>query len=587
MKGFVNDINIMISKIKEYNDNQDGAKYEYVVKKYKEISKRANEVGLNYNGIENTIPTIPCDAYDIITNELEIIRGEVRNIIENSVDDKVDNTERVLINYIKKNNGIDTTFGKIDIIVLDKIGQGGNGCVYLGKINGIEIAIKFLVGYNDKKLIRFKSEYFNINIVRDKITNIVNNIYYGELKVGTTSFPYIIMKKYKCSLKEYRLKKEQIEWKDVEKLFEFLTKILKSIHEVGIIHRDIKPENILVDEDENYFMADFGIAHFDNENFPIDNKTKSNERLANFEFSAPEQINSKFKCVPATDIYSMAQIIYWFVFKEVHRGTGIKNFQEKFNEKSTVIFSNIINKCLQNDIKDRYQSIDEIDVYIKSTTRSLYKEYDLFEDMFKFNEILCSINPDFYNGVSYIDDRQQMIDLFEKLNSAEFEKEIEFNTGKSNNTVKRFYAIENGNFKLDHREITIKRIWGSVSSNVYDDICILELVPSKSYKIDDEEYYGVAVINGEKIIPVDKLESGYVKLDGKVVETKDLRIEERYIMNDYKYMMLGTFYQCSIIQKNNTYIEKLQQNKELNKEIIRELKRKISKNKASDVSMRL
>ena len=67
----------------------------------------------------------------------------------------------------------------------------------------------------------------------------------------------------------------------------------------------------MVDRNEKFVLSDFGIAHYDRENFLIDNKTIKSERLANIEFSAPEQINnSKYNVTEAADIYSMAQIMY-------------------------------------------------------------------------------------------------------------------------------------------------------------------------------------------------------------------------------------------------------------------------------------
>ena len=35
---------------------------------------------------------------------------------------------------------------------------------------------------------------------------------------------------------------------------------LVALHKKGIIHRDIKPENILIDDDLEVFLSDFGFA---------------------------------------------------------------------------------------------------------------------------------------------------------------------------------------------------------------------------------------------------------------------------------------------------------------------------------------
>ena len=82
------------------------------------------------------------------------------------------------------------------------------------------------------------------------------------------------MSPYAKNLKEYRKEKNEIQEEDFKKLIEFLLTTLKSIHKKNIIHRDIKPENILVDKDGKFVLADFGIAHYENDDFLIDNKTK-------------------------------------------------------------------------------------------------------------------------------------------------------------------------------------------------------------------------------------------------------------------------------------------------------------------------
>ena len=91
--------------------------------------------------------------------------------------------EKSFIEYINCHGGIMSALGKLEFTSSNRIGQGGNGLVYLAKINKKEIAIKFLISDSKRKINRFKSEYFNVNYIRNELKNIVNMIYYGELKI--------------------------------------------------------------------------------------------------------------------------------------------------------------------------------------------------------------------------------------------------------------------------------------------------------------------------------------------------------------------------------------------------------------------
>lgn len=51
--------------------------------------------------------------------------------------------EKKLIEHIKLQGGIITPLGKLSFTSSDRIGQGGNGVVYLATINGKKIAINF------------------------------------------------------------------------------------------------------------------------------------------------------------------------------------------------------------------------------------------------------------------------------------------------------------------------------------------------------------------------------------------------------------------------------------------------------------
>lgn len=500
---------------------------------------------------------------------------------------KTEEIEKKLIEYIDSQGGMITTLGKLQFTKSDRIGQGGNGLVYLATINEKEIAIKFLVSDLKSKRMRFKSEYFNTNYVRNELRNIVNMIHYGELELQDgVVIPYIIMTRYLKNLKKYRKEKDEIDEKEFVTLVKFLFSTLKLIHRKSIIHRDIKPENILIDKDGKFVLSDFGIAHYDKNNFPIDNKTRKGERLANIEFSAPEQINNQYEVTQAADIYSMAQIMYWFVFGTINRGTGSEYISQKYNWDDAYIFDSIISRCLRNNPSERFQSIDEIMQFYKNE-KNKKRELDPFEDMSVFHNAILSVVPEFYDHAFAITDKETMCKLFDSIFSNKYNQPIEFNTGIGNNSVDSIIQLENNDFLMGTRQLNISKIWGLITDDVYDDILLLEVDESSPYIIGDKEYYTVAVIENEEIVPYSAIASGYIRYKDKVHKISDLDIQERYVGNDYKVIAIGPFHNCTIIGENDIYLEKIQKIKKLQSRDIYELKEKIHRNRTFDVAMRL
>src|SRR5689334_11731475 len=70
---------------------------------------------------------------------------------------------------------------------------------------------------------------------------------------------YLVMRWLKASL---RAAIQHGPWsvEAASRLLDEIAGALSVAHREGIIHRDIKPDNILLDEDENAYLADFGIA---------------------------------------------------------------------------------------------------------------------------------------------------------------------------------------------------------------------------------------------------------------------------------------------------------------------------------------
>lgn len=495
--------------------------------------------------------------------------------------------EKSFIEYINYHEGVISTFGELKFTNKNRIGQGGNGLVYLATINEKKVAIKFLISDSKEKINRFKSEYFNINYIKNDLQNIINMIHYDELEIQKgVVVPYILMSPYSKNLKKYKQDKEEIKEEDFTYLVEFLFSTLTLIHKKGIIHRDIKPENILVDEEGKFVLTDFGIAHFDKKDFPIDNKTRKGERLANIEFSAPEQISNQYKVTQASDIYSMAQIMYWYIFGGVNRGTGAQRISQKYDWENAYIYDNIISKCLRNNPRERFQSINEIIEFYNNET-SKTKELDIFEDMDKFHRAVLSVVPEFYKKAYTITDKNVMDELFNSIFGCKYNQPIEFNTGKGNNTISSIIKLENNDFLMGHRQLNIKCIWGLLTDDVYDDILLLEIGESCPYTIEGKEYTAVAVIENEDILPYSAVTSGYVRYKDKVHKTTDLEVQERFIGNEYKVIAIAPYHSCTIIEKNDKFLESLQVVEMLQQDDIYNLKEKIHKNRLYDITMRL
>jgi serine/threonine protein kinase len=148
---------------------------------------------------------------------------------------------------------------------------------------------------------------------------------------------------------------------------------LQKAHEKGIIHRDIKPANIMITDDGTAKILDFGLAKLSGQT----RLTKNGSTVGTAAYMSPEQ--SKGNPVDQrTDIWSLGVVIYEMLsgklpFEADYEQAmiySIINEQptqiSRLNENVSSDLEQIIDKCLAKDPDERYQTIGDLLVDLKS-----------------------------------------------------------------------------------------------------------------------------------------------------------------------------------------------------------------------------
>ncbi len=266
---------------------------------------------------------------------------------------------------------IDTTLND-RYYILEKIGSGGMATVYKAKDTMLDriVAVKVLhpSHLDDEDSVRkFRREARAAGSLSHY--NIV-----GVFDVGLhQEIHYIVMELAEGrTLKEYINEKGKLSEEETIEITLQICNALSHAHKNGVIHRDIKPQNIILNNEGNAKVADFGIARA----VSTDTLTKTEDIYGSVRYFSPEQAGGE-NVDHRTDMYSLGIVMFEMLTGELpYKGEtpiewALKHINEKPNSIKNVLpeiaddLANIVMKTLAKNPADRFETIDELAYYLK------------------------------------------------------------------------------------------------------------------------------------------------------------------------------------------------------------------------------
>ena len=131
---------------------------------------------------------------------------------------------------------------------------------------------------------------------------------------------------------------------------------LEYAHGQGVVHRDIKPENILIDQDGQVRIADFGLAKLLDDPDPV-MLTRTTAVFGTPRYMAPEQWRASGTVDHRADIYSLGVVLYEMLTGELPMG----HFAPPSKQPGVPPgLDEIVRRTLAQHPENRYQSARDV-----------------------------------------------------------------------------------------------------------------------------------------------------------------------------------------------------------------------------------
>src|SRR5438067_1343263 len=254
--------------------------------------------------------------------------------------------------------------------ILEEIGRGGMGVIYRARQQHSRriVAVKRILAHevsSHETLARFRREAEAVASLDHP-----NILPIYEVSESEEGLPFFSMKYASGgSLRDAApaLRKEPRECVRV------MAKVARAIayaHGKGILHRDLQPGNVLLDENGEPMVSDFGLAKWLDQNSDL---TRTLETLGTPGYIAPEQAERPAdKLTRAADVYSLGAILFYLltgrppfvgpnVLHVIHQAAATPApFLRSVVPSLDRDLETIVARCLESDPNARYKSAEAL-----------------------------------------------------------------------------------------------------------------------------------------------------------------------------------------------------------------------------------
>ncbi|XP_040250881.1 cysteine-rich receptor-like protein kinase 10 isoform X1 [Aegilops tauschii subsp. strangulata] len=190
----------------------------------------------------------------------------------------------------------------------NKLGEGGFGPVYKGHfVQGMEIAVKRLASHSGQGLVEFKNEVQLIAKLQHRnLVRLLGCCSQGEEKILV--YEYMPNKSLDFFIFDER-RKVLMDWNRRLSIIEGIAEGLLYLHKhsrLRVIHRDLKPSNILLDNEMNPKISDFGLAKIFSPNNNEENSTR--RVVGTYGYMAPEYASEGLFSIKS-DVFSFGVLV--------------------------------------------------------------------------------------------------------------------------------------------------------------------------------------------------------------------------------------------------------------------------------------